>query len=567
MKRTSSDWWRNHVADYMSRTKCHVCDGKRLSQTSLCYTFGGLNVSQFCSFTPAAGLEFIHGLQLAGADKEISEPLLEQIEHKCQFLINVGLDYLSLDRRSDTLSGGESQRIRLASQLGSNLVGVLYCLDEPTIGLHARDTSRLMDALEELRDTGNSIIVVEHDSRVIERSDHLVDMGPGAGHMGGMVLASGPTDEVLDMPDSVTGQWLRQGKRMISPSSRRVPSKDHIALTGICTNNLKSIDVDFPTGLLIVVTGVSGSGKSSLVQSTLVNALAKSLRKQAFDGKCLYRSVEIPESIEDVRLVDQTPVSRNPRSNPATYTKAWEHVRKLYSSLPSSVEWGFGPGRFSFNSSKGQCRTCRGRGMISVELLFLADVWTTCPDCNGRRFNSRTLQVSFKGKNIADILEMTVEQSLEFFKNHNSIVRCLRDLDKVVLGYLKLGQPTSTLSGGEAQRMKLASALSKKLAGRTVFVLDEPTTGLHACDVSVLLKSLNTLIQRGDTVVVVEHNMDLIKSADWIIDLELEGGDEGGEVIAVGNPEQVSDNQSSWTAKYLREELQMDAEVRKKSAD
>jgi excinuclease ABC subunit A len=484
----------------------------------------------------------------------IAERLLKEILARLGFLVDVGLDYLTLDRTAGTLAGGEAQRIRLASQIGSGLVGVLYVLDEPSIGLHQRDNRRLIDTLLRLRDLGNTLIVVEHDEAMIRAADHIVDIGPGAGDAGGEIVYAGPVEDILDQPDSITGAYLDGRREIPTPQIRRRPGERWLEVRGAAEHNLKRIDVAFPLGTLICITGVSGSGKSTLVEDVVHRALQQKVnRSRILPGK--HRRLVGWEEIDKVVMVDQSPIGRTPRSNPATYTGVFDHVRRLFSQVPEARVRGYQPGRFSFNVRGGRCENCAGEGQIKIEMHFLPDVWVTCEVCKGARYNRETLAVRFKGRTIADVLAMSVDEALEFFRNIPVIARHLQTLSDVGLGYIKLGQPAPTLSGGEAQRVKLASELSRRATGRTFYILDEPTTGLHFDDVRKLLSVLDRLVDAGNTVVVIEHNLDVVKTADWLIDLGPEGGDAGGEVVAAGSPEDVAADRGSHTGAFLARTL------------
>ena len=554
-KRGQGTYWKKKMNKFMTRVMCSGCNGNRLSSLSLGYKIGGLSIIEFTSLTPQRAIEHLDSLSLSDSEEIINRDVIEQIKHKCHFLINVGLDYLQLNMRSDKLSGGEAQRIRLASQLGSSLVGVLYCLDEPTIGLHPRDTHRLLKVIRDLKDKGNTVLIVEHDTTIIENSDFLVDMGPGAGVSGGEVVSMGDTSSVLADPNSITGQWIERERNRVRKSHRGIHSQRWVELHGVKTNNLKNISVNIPLEMLTCITGVSGSGKSSLIQITLSSVLCEHVGKTKDDIMKLAKLEDwhVPNFVTDVRIVDQSPISKSPRSNAATYSDVWTYVRQLFAIVPGAKARGFTSSRFSFNSKSGRCKNCAGLGYITVELLFIADVSTVCPTCQGKRFNLRTLSVSYRGKNVSDVLKMTVQEASDFFGNHPNIKKRLQTLVDVGLGYLPLGQATSTLSGGEAQRMKLAKHLvpNLKQEGHTVILLDEPTTGLHASDVDVLIKAINYVIDQGNSVIVVEHNVDFIKNCDWIMDLGPEGGNGGGQLICEGTPEKVAKSGIGMTAQYL----------------
>jgi excinuclease ABC subunit A len=549
---TDSDHARWRIEQYMREVPCRTCKGARLRPESLAVTVGDLNIAQLTSLSIAGTLAFLEELepQLPERERMIAERLLREIRSRLGFLVDVGLDYLTLARTAGTLAGGEAQRIRLATQIGSGLVGVLYILDEPSIGLHQRDNQRLIDTLIRLRDLGNTLIVVEHDEATIRTADWIVDIGPGAGEKGGEVVYTGPVEGILSHPDSITGAYLSGRMEIPMPASRRRPEGRWLEVRGAAEHNLKRIDVRIPLGLLVCVTGVSGSGKSTLVEDVLHRALqAKVNRSRTVPGK--HRRLVGWEEIDKVIHVDQSPIGRTPRSNPATYTGVFDHVRRLFSQVPEARMRGYQPGRFSFNVRGGRCEACAGDGVIKIEMHFLPDVYVTCEQCKGRRYNRETLEVRYKGRNIADVLAMSVDEALEFFRNIPVIARHLQTLSDVGLGYIKLGQPAPTLSGGEAQRIKLAAELAKRATGRTFYILDEPTTGLHFDDVRKLLSVLDRLVESGNTVVVIEHNLDVIKTADWIIDLGPEGGDAGGEVVAAGPPEEIVGNGSSHTGRFL----------------
>jgi excinuclease ABC subunit A len=499
-------------------------------------------------------LEFVQQVELSDRERMIAERLLKEIRERLGFLVDVGLDYLTLARAAGTLAGGEAQRIRLATQIGSALTGVLYVLDEPSIGLHQRDNKRLLDTLFKLRDLGNTLIVVEHDEATIRCADHVVDIGPGAGDLGGEIVYTGDVEGLLHDPGSITGAFLAGRRSIPAPEIRRTPTGRKLRLEGVRQHNLKNVDVDVPLGLFLCVTGVSGSGKSTLVQDVLLAALMQKVyRSRVLPGK--HRKLIGWEQIDKVVDVDQSPIGRTPRSNPATYTGVFDHVRLLFSQVPEARVRGYKPGRFSFNVRGGRCENCAGDGQIKIEMHFLPDVYVTCEVCKGRRYNRETLEVKYKGRSIADVLEMSVEEGLEFFRNIPVIARHLQTLSDVGLGYIKLGQPAPTLSGGEAQRVKLSSELQKRATGNTVYVLDEPTTGLHFEDIRKLLGVLERLVAAGNTVIVIEHNLDVVKTADWIIDLGPEGGDGGGEVVVAGPPEKVASHPTSHTGRFLAEVL------------
>jgi excinuclease ABC subunit A len=555
---TDSDHARERYEQYMREVPCRACKGARLRPESLAVTVGDLNIADLTAQSVEACLRFLEALPKRLTDREamIAERLLKEIRTRLGFLVDVGLDYLTLSRAAGTLAGGEAQRIRLASQIGSGLVGVLYILDEPSIGLHQRDNRRLIDTLLRLRDLGNTLIVVEHDEATIRTADHLVDIGPGAGEAGGEIVYAGPVAGILDHPDSITGAYLSGRREIPTPRRRRGPGGAWLEVKGAAEHNLKKIDVAFPLGTRICVTGVSGSGKSTLVEDVLHRALQQKVnRSRILPGK--HRRLVGWEEIDKVILVDQSPIGRTPRSNPATYTGVFDHIRRLYSQVPEARVRGYQPGRFSFNVRGGRCENCAGEGQIKIEMHFLPDVWVTCEVCKGARYNRETLAVRFKGRTVADVLAMSVDEGLEFFRNIPVIARHLQTLSDVGLGYIKLGQPAPTLSGGEAQRVKLASELARRATGRTFYILDEPTTGLHFDDVRKLLSVLDRLVDAGNTVVVIEHNLDVVKTADWIIDLGPEGGDAGGEVVASGPPEEVATDRRSHTGRILAEVLDL----------
>jgi excinuclease ABC subunit A len=555
---TDSDHARSRIEQYMREVPCRTCKGARLRPESLAVTVGDLNIAQLTALSVVKTLEFLEELEAGLSEREgmIAERLLKEIRARLGFLVDVGLDYLTLARTAGTLAGGEAQRIRLATQIGSGLVGVLYILDEPSIGLHQRDNKRLIDTLIRLRDLGNTLIVVEHDETTIRTADWIVDIGPGAGEKGGEVVYSGTVEGIFQEPDSVTGAYLARRVEIPTPRSRRRPVDRWLEVRGAAEHNLKRIDVRFPLGTLICVTGVSGSGKSTLVEDVLHRALqAKVGRSRVVPGK--HRRLVGWDHLDKVIHVDQSPIGRTPRSNPATYTGVFDHVRRLFSQVPEARMRGYQPGRFSFNVRGGRCEACSGDGVIKIEMHFLPDVYVTCEQCKGRRYNRQTLEVKYKGRSIADVLEMSVDEALEFFRNIPVIARHMQTLVDVGLGYIKLGQPAPTLSGGEAQRIKLASELSKRATGRTFYILDEPTTGLHFDDVRKLLSVLERLVDAGNTVVVIEHNLDVVKTADWLIDLGPEGGDAGGEVVVAGPPEEVARTRSSYTGRFLAEVLDL----------
>jgi excinuclease ABC subunit A len=549
-RETDSDSVRSKIEDYMRWIPCSVCHGARLKTTSLAVTVAGHNIHQICLMSAKEALRFTQKLRLDEREMLIAKRIIKEIRARLQFMVDVGLDYLTLERAAATLSGGEAQRIRLATQIGSGLVGVLYILDEPSIGLHQRDNRRLINTLKRLRDLGNTVIVVEHDEQTIRESDYLVDIGPGAGLHGGKIVATGPVDDIIACKDSLTGQYLRGEKYIPVPKERRKPGEKYLTIRGAAEHNLKKVDVSIPLGVFVCVTGVSGSGKSTLVADILFRSLASNLYKsREKPGK--HDAIEGLEYVDKVINIDQSPIGRTPRSNPATYVKLFDHVRQLFASLPEAKIRGYKPGRFSFNVRGGRCEACQGDGTIKIEMHFLPDIYIPCEVCKGRRYNQETLEIKFKGETISDVLDMTVEEALDFFENIPRIKRRLQTLFDVGLSYVKLGQPAPTLSGGEAQRIKLAAELSKISTGRTFYILDEPTTGLHFADVHKLLDVLNRLVDQGNTVLVIEHTLDVIKEADYLIDLGPEGGDEGGYLVALGSPEEVAKNKKSYTGQFL----------------
>ena len=552
-RETDSEASREKIEEFMSLRPCPVCNGARLKPEVLAVTVGGKDIHEFTRMSVTRARAFLEELGLSETELLIGERIIRELRARLTFLDDVGVGYLQLDRAAATLSGGEAQRLRLATQIGSQLVGVLYILDEPSIGLHQRDNGRLIVTLERLRDLGNTVIVVEHDEQMMRSADWIVDMGPGAGEHGGELVAEGPAGLIAETPGSITGDFLSR-RRSIAVPERRIDERGSFRVLGARQHNLKGIDVDFPLGKFVCVTGVSGSGKSTLVNEIVYKALANRLqRARVKPGR--HDEIEGIEAFDKVIDIDQAPIGRTPRSNPATYTVLFTHIRELYSLTPEAKVRGYRPGRFSFNVRGGRCETCRGDGQIKIEMHFLPDVYVPCETCHGRRYNRETLEVHFKGKSIADVLEMSVEEALHFFVKIPKIRRRLQTLHDVGLDYVKLGQPATTLSGGEAQRVKLAAELSKIATGRTLYILDEPTTGLHFADIEKLLEVLQRLADAGNTVIVIEHNLDVIKQADWIIDLGPEGGEEGGEVIATGTPEQVAGIEESHTGRYLRQVL------------
>ena len=564
-KETSSEHVREQLDQYMSSQRCQDCNGSRLGPFARSVRIGGLPISDvveqsigdvlaFMESVRVAGEKLARGVKAAPGDPlpvQVAGPILKEVRERLGFLRNVGLDYLSLSRSADTLSGGESQRIRLATQIGSRLVGVLYILDEPSIGLHQRDNHRLLRTLESLRDLGNSVLVVEHDEDTIRAADYLIDLGPGAGRTGGEIVASGELEDVTSEPRSITGAYLRGEREIPTPGERReVDPERCLTLRRASEHNLRDVDASFPLGCFIAVTGVSGSGKSTLVNATLFRALSRYFyRSRKVAGR--HDRIDGLENVDKVIEVDQSPIGRTPRSNPATYTGLFTPVRQLFANLPEAQIRGYQAGRFSFNVKGGRCESCQGDGLVKIEMHFLPDVYVPCDVCRGKRYNRETLEVYYKGKNIADVLAMTVDEALEFFDAVPQIKRRLQTLSDVGLGYIHLGQSATTLSGGEAQRIKLASELSKQATGKTLYILDEPTTGLHFEDVRILLEVLHRLVDRGNTVVVIEHNLQVVKTADWIIDLGPEGGDGGGRIVVEGTPEQVAAELGSHTGEYL----------------
>jgi len=553
-RETRSEHIRKWMEGFMKEIPCPVCKGKRLKPEALSIKIAGKSIIDITEMTVDKEMEFFDNLELGEKQRIIAHQIIKEIKTRLNFLKNVGLGYLTLDRKAETLSGGEAQRIRLATQIGSQLVGVLYILDEPTIGLHQRDNARLLDTLFHLRDLGNTLLVVEHDEQTILSADYIVDLGPGAGEHGGYVIAQGTPKEIKSNPNSLTGKYLNRELQIPVPDRRREGNGKFLVLKGVREHNLKNIDVTFPLGKFIAVTGVSGSGKSSLVNDVLYPALSNHLYRSKMNVGS-YEGIEGIENIDKVINIDQSPIGRTPRSNPATYTGVFTPIRELFSSLSESKMRGYKPGRFSFNVPGGRCENCQGEGTIRIEMNFLPDIYITCDVCKGKRYNRETLEIKYKGKSIADVLDMTVEEALEFFKAIPQIKRRLNTLMEVGLGYIKLGQPATTLSGGEAQRVKLSSELAKKSTGKTFYILDEPTSGLHFDDVKKLLHVLQRFVDAGNTVLVIEHNLDVVKNADYIIDLGPEGGDNGGMVIATGTPEEIASNPSSYTGFYLKSYL------------
>lgn len=553
-RETSSNWMREEITNWMNSVDCPQCHGDRLKKESLSVLIGGMNISQLCRLSVAAMIDFFNNLQLTEKEEMISHQVIKEIRSRLEFLKNVGLDYLTLSRASATLSGGESQRIRLATQIGSSLMGVLYILDEPSIGLHQRDNDKLIDTLRHLRDLGNTVIVVEHDEDTMFASDYIVDIGPGAGVHGGEVVCAGPVDEIMACERSITGQYLSGRKKIPITEKRREGNGKKLTIKGAAQNNLKNVNVSIPLGTFTAVTGVSGSGKSSLINEILYKGLAAALN-QARERPGKHKEIVGLEELDKVIEISQSPIGRTPRSNPATYTGVFTDIRQLFAQTNEAKTRGYDSGRFSFNVKGGRCEACEGDGILQIEMHFLPDIYVPCEVCKGKRYNRETLEVKYKGKNISDVLEMTAEEAYLFFENIPKIARKMKTLCDVGLGYVKLGQSATTLSGGEAQRVKLATELSKRATGRTIYILDEPTTGLHAADVHKLIEVLQTLVDSGNTVVVIEHNLDVIKTADYIIDLGPEGGDRGGEIIATGTPEQVAECEGSYTGKYLKKIL------------
>ena len=558
-RETKSNWIKEELENFMSAIPCDMCGGKRLSQESLSVTVGGLNISEFCDFSIVEALKFLDELELTKREQTISELIIKEIRSRLNFLKSVGLNYLTLSRSSGTLSGGESQRIRLATQIGSSLMGVLYILDEPSIGLHQRDNDKLIDTLKRLRDLGNTVIVVEHDEDTMNASDYIIDIGPGAGVNGGQLVCAGNVDKIRKCKNSITGQYLSGEKYVPVPEERRKGNGNILCIKGAAENNLKNIDVSFPLGTFICVTGVSGSGKSTLINEILYKSLARTLnRAKTRAGK--HTEITGIQYLDKIINIDQSPIGRTPRSNPATYTSVFTDIRELFASTNDAKIRGYSSGRFSFNVKGGRCETCEGDGIKKIEMHFLPDVYVPCEVCKGKRYNHETLEVKYKGKNIYDVLDMTVDEAVEFFKNIPKISRKLSTLKDVGLGYIKLGQSATTLSGGEAQRVKLATELSKRPTGKTVYVLDEPTTGLHIADVHILIGVLQKLVDSGNTVITIEHNMDFIKTADHIIDLGPEGGDGGGEIVAQGTPEEICLIDKSYTGQYLKKVINKKSE-------
>lgn len=557
-----SKFMRDAMGKYMTELTCATCHGKRLNEKALAVKVNGKDIAEASDLSIANALEFFDSVELTEQEEMIAKPILKEVHDRLTFLINVGLDYLTLSRSAGTLSGGEAQRIRLATQIGSNLSGVMYILDEPSIGLHQRDNDRLISSLKKMRDLGNSLIVVEHDDETMKQADYLVDMGPGAGVYGGKVMAAGTPKEVMNNPKSLTGQYLSGKKIVPVPLERRKGSGKKITVTGAAENNLKDISVDFPLGKFVVVTGVSGSGKSTLVNLILKRALAQKLNNNsAKPGK--YKSIKGYKNIEKIIDIDQSPIGRTPRSNPATYTSVFDDIRTLFAQTNEAKMRGYTKARFSFNVKGGRCEACHGDGIIKIEMNFLPDVYVPCEVCHGTRYNSETLEVTYREKNIAQVLDMTINEACKFFENIPKIHRKLQTIVDVGLGYVQLGQSATTLSGGEAQRMKLASELQKLSTGNNFYILDEPTTGLHTDDIKRLLEVLQRLVDEGNTVLIIEHNLDVIKNADWLIDLGPEGGEGGGQIVATGTPEEVAEVKESYTGQYLKPVLERDTKLTK----
>jgi len=545
-----SDHMRETIEGYMREVPCPVCGGARLKPESLAVTVDGRNIYELCNLSIRDSTAAMQALELSERDHLIADRVLREVRARMQFLLDVGLDYLTLNRSAATLAGGEAQRIRLASQIGSGLVGVLYVLDEPSVGLHQRDNRKLIDTLIRLRDLGNTVIVVEHDEETIRIADHVVDIGPGAGEHGGEIVVSGPVKALLASRRSITGQYLTGRRKIPVPAMRREPHEGWLVVRGAREHNLKGIDVEFPLGCMVAITGVSGSGKSTLVNDILMRALMQKIyRSKEVPGR--HKRIEGTDLLDKVISIDQSPIGRTPRSNTATYTGVFDHIRKLFSQTTEAKVRGYQPGRFSFNVNGGRCQACSGDGNIKIEMHFLPDVYVPCEVCHGARYNRDTLDIEFKGKNVAEVLDLPCEDALAFFANQPVIARHMQTLVDVGLGYVRLGQAAPTLSGGEAQRIKLASELSKRSTGHTIYILDEPTTGLHFEDIRKLLNVLSRLVDQGNTVLVIEHNLDVIKTADWVIDLGPEGGDGGGTVVVEGTPEKVAKTPESYTGQFL----------------
>jgi excinuclease ABC subunit A len=551
---SESEFNQERLRAYMGNQRCTACNGARLRPETLACTVGGKNIYEICTLSIEKACGFFKNLELSAEETHIAKDILKEIRARISFMMDVGLDYLTLDRESGTLSGGEAQRIRLATQIGSRLTGVLYVLDEPSIGLHQRDNDRLLATLKELRDLGNTVVVVEHDEQTIREADYVIDLGPGAGVHGGEIVFAGTPAQLLKAKNSMTAQYMRREIEIEVPAERHKAENGFIEIRGAAENNLKNISVKIPLGLLTCVTGVSGSGKSTLVDDVLRRALFRRFfGSKERPGK--HKELLGVENIDKVIVIDQSPIGRTPRSNPVTYTGAFSIIRDLFTQLPASKVRGYGPGRFSFNVKGGRCEHCQGDGLLKIEMHFLPDVYVTCPQCAGKRYNRETLEVHYGGKNIAEVLAMTIHEACDFFAAIPGVERKLRTLREVGLGYLCLGQSATTLSGGEAQRIKLSAELSKKATGKTLYILDEPTTGLHFADVHKLIQVLETLRAGGNTVLVIEHNLDVIKRADWLIDLGPEGGERGGKIVVAGTPEKVAKTSESYTGKYLAELL------------
>ena len=556
-RETDSAWVREELGRFQSETPCEVCEGYRLKPEALAVKIDGRHIGEISRLSIQHAREWFSALEQSLSDKqmEIARRILKEINDRLRFLVDVGLNYLNMSRNSGTLSGGESQRIRLASQIGSGLTGVLYVLDEPSIGLHQRDNTRLLNSLRGLRDLGNSVLVVEHDEEAIMTADYVIDMGPAAGVHGGMIVAEGTPEQVIANPKSVTGQYLSGAREIAVPRDRRpISKKKMVRIIGASGNNLKDVTGEIPVGVFTCITGVSGGGKSTFTIETLYKAAARRLHN-ASDAPAQHERIEGLENFDKVIDIDQSPIGRTPRSNPATYTGAFQPIRDWYAGLPEAKARGYGPGRFSFNVKGGRCEACQGDGLIKIEMHFLPDVYVTCDVCKGKRYNRETLEIQFKGKSISDVLDMTVEEAADFFKAVPPVRDKMETLKRVGLSYVKVGQPATTLSGGEAQRVKLSKELSRRATGRTLYILDEPTTGLHFEDIQKLLEVLHELVDQGNTVVVIEHNLDVIKTADWLLDFGPEGGDGGGEIVAVGTPETVAAQPASWTGRYLKDVL------------
>ncbi|MDP3385332.1 MAG: excinuclease ABC subunit UvrA, partial [Phenylobacterium sp.] len=556
-RETDSAWVREELGRFQSETPCEVCEGYRLKPEALAVKIDGRHIGEISRLSIQHAREWFSALEQSLSDKqmEIARRILKEINDRLRFLVDVGLNYLNMSRNSGTLSGGESQRIRLASQIGSGLTGVLYVLDEPSIGLHQRDNTRLLNSLRGLRDLGNSVLVVEHDEEAIMTADYVIDMGPAAGVHGGMIVAEGTPAQVIANPKSVTGQYLSGAREIAVPRDRRpISRKKMVRIVGASGNNLKDVTGEIPVGVFTCITGVSGGGKSTFTIETLYKAAARRLHN-ASDAPAQHERIEGLENFDKVIDIDQSPIGRTPRSNPATYTGAFQPIRDWYAGLPEAKARGYGPGRFSFNVKGGRCEACQGDGLIKIEMHFLPDVYVTCDVCKGKRYNRETLEIQFKGKSISDVLDMTVEEAADFFKAVPPVRDKMETLKRVGLSYVKVGQPATTLSGGEAQRVKLSKELSRRATGRTLYILDEPTTGLHFEDIQKLLEVLHELVDQGNTIVVIEHNLDVIKTADWLLDFGPEGGDGGGEIVAVGTPEAVAAQPSSWTGRYLKDVL------------